>query len=138
MTEIKWSLRRKKIDWKWVGVGYCFFVVFHLLPTYLLNGFTLGQNNLEIGFWLFVGVAIIAFYIGYRSRGVTILEPAISAVLYDITLLLEFNQLWGRSVSHSWGIIYLWGILTLTISICCAWLGEIFQAKKQVKANTGS
>ncbi len=138
MTEIKWSLRNTKIDWKWVGVGYCLFVVFHLLPSYLLTGFTLGQDDIGRGIWLFVGLAIIAFYIGYRSRGVTILEPAISAILYDITLLLEFNQFWGRSVLHSWGTIYLWGILTLTLGICCAWLGEIFQARKQAKANASS
>jgi hypothetical protein len=138
MTEIKWSLRNVKIDWKWVGVGYCLFIVFQLLPTYLLNGFTLYESNLGTGFWLFVGVAIIAFYIGYRSRGRTILEPAISAILYDITLLLEFNRLWGRSASHSLGIIYVWGILTLTIAICCAWLGEAFQAKRQAKSDTGS
>ena len=138
MTEIKWSLRSAKIDWKWVGIGYCLFVVFHLLPTYLISGFTLDQYNLGRGIWLFLGLAIIAFYIGYRSRGITILEPAISAILYDITLLLEFNDLWGRTVSHSWGIIYVWGILTLTLTICCAWLGEIFQARKQARANAGS
>jgi hypothetical protein len=137
MTEIKWSQRSTKIDWKWVGIGYCFFVVFHLLPSYLTMGFSFHPNDV-FGFQLFVGLALIAFYIGYRSRGVTILEAAISVILYDITLLLEFNKFWGRSVSHSWGTIYLWGIITLVLGICCAWLGEVFQAKKQAKRNPGS
>jgi hypothetical protein len=135
MNEIKWSLKISQINWKWVGIGYCFFVVFHLLPSYIINGFYFNMEDLAgRGIWLFFGLAIIAFYIGYRSRGVTILEPAISALFYDITLLLEFRSFWGRTVSHSWGIIYVWGILTLVLAICSAWLGELFQASKKAKA----
>jgi hypothetical protein len=134
MNGIKWSLQISKIDWKWVGIGYCFFVVFHLLPSYIINGFDMHMDTADRGFWLFVGLAVIAFYIGYKSRGVTILEPAISALLYDMTLLLEFRNLWGRIVSHSWGIIYVWGILTFVLAICSAWLGELFQARKKAKA----
>ena len=129
----KWSLHISKIDWKWVGIGYCFFVVFHLLPSYVISGFNMQMDIAAQGLWLFIGLAVIAFYIGYRSRGVTILEPAISAFLYDITLLLEFHNFWGRAVSHSYGIIYVWGILTLVLTICSAWLGEVFQARKLAK-----
>lgn len=124
----------KKIDWRWVGIGYCFYVVFHLLPTYL----TTSLDPLEQGFWLFIGLAVIAFYIGYRSSGVTILEPAIAALLYDLTLLLEFKNLWGRTLSHSWGTLYLWGITTLVITVLCAWMGELYQARKQKKAAVGT
>jgi hypothetical protein len=134
MNEIKWSLQIPKIDWKWVGIGYCFFVVFHLLPSYIINGLSMDTDAGAQGVWLFIGLAIIAFYIGYKSRGVTILEPAISALFYDMTLLLEFRNLWGRTVSHSWGTIYVWGILTLVLAICSAWLGELFQARKEAKA----
>ena len=130
-------IRIPKIDWKWVGIGYCFFVVFHLLPTYILNGVSLPMSKMDLGFWMFVGLAIIAFYIGYRSRGVTILEPAISVVLYDITLLLEFQDLWGRSAGRSPGTVYLWGILTFVSAIFSAWLGEIFQARKKGKGGVG-
>jgi len=119
----------KKIDWRWVGIGYCFFVVFHLLPTY----FMIDMDPMEQGFWLFVGLAVIGFYIGYRSRGITIVEPAISAFLYDLTLLLEFKDLWGRTLSHSWGILYVWGLSTLIITVFCAWMGEVFQARKEAK-----
>jgi len=130
----KWSLHISKINWKWVGIGYCFFVVFHLLPSYVINGFNMGVDLGAQGLWLFAGLAIIAFYIGYRSRGITILEPAISALLYDITLLLEFRDFWGRIVSHSYGIIYVLGILTLVLTICSAWLGEVLQSRKKGKA----
>ncbi len=134
MNGTKWSLRISTIDWKWVGIGYCLFVVYHLLPSYVINGFALQMDNTGRGIWLFFGLAIIAFYIGYKSKGVTIVEPAISAILYDITLLLEFRAFWGRSVAHSLGIIYLWGILTLVLTIYSAWLGEFYQARKKAKA----
>lgn len=120
----------KRIDWRWVGIGYCFFVVFHLLPLYLIAG----SAGTEDGFWLFAGPALIAFYIGYRSRGVTIAEPAIAAALYDCTLLLEFKNFWGRTPLHAMGIVYVWGVATLVIAVLSAWLGEVVQARKQAKS----
>ncbi len=134
MGEQTLSFRVTPIDWKWVGVGYCFFVVFHLLPTYIANGFALQTNELDRGIWLFVGLAIIAFYIGYKSKGITIVEPAISAVLYDLTLLLEFRDFWGRSASHAPGTLLLWGMLTLVLAVASAWLGEKYQARKKARA----
>ncbi|RPI02272.1 MAG: hypothetical protein EHM64_14270 [Ignavibacteriae bacterium] len=128
------GIQISKVDWKWVGIGYCFFVVFHLLPTFILNGLSLHMDMLPLGVELFVGLAIVAFYIGYRSRGVTILEPVISVLLYDITLLFEFRNLWGRSASGSVWIILLWGFLTLVMAVCSAWLGELFQARMRAKA----
>lgn len=133
MSESTSLLRIQSINWKWVGVGYCFFVVFHLMPTYLISGFALQAETSSRGIWLFLGLAIIAFYIGYRSRGVTIIEPAISAILYDLTLLFEFSNLWGRSATHSVGILVLWGLLTLVVTVTAAWLGELFQARRKAR-----
>ncbi|HLF19845.1 MAG TPA: hypothetical protein VI704_03555 [Bacteroidota bacterium] len=124
----------KRIDWKWVGVGYCFFVVYHLLPSYVLLGFSrfgMGGELLK-GFWLFVGLGLIAFYIGYRSRGVTILEPAVSAVLYTFTLALLFERFWGRSFSmRSAALIYVWVVGGFIIAFVSAWVGEVWQARKE-------
>jgi hypothetical protein len=133
MNGTKWSFSISKIDWRWVGIGYCLFVVYHLLPSYVISGFALEMDNMTRGIWLFIGLAIIAFYIGYKSKGVTIIEPAISALLYDVTLLLEFRAFWGRSLAHSSGTIYVWGIVTLALAICSAWLGEVYQARKAAK-----
>ena len=124
----------RKIDWRWVGVGYCFFVVYHLLPSYLLLGlarfgFT---DELTKGIWLFVGLAVIGCYIGYRSRAITILEPSISAVLYMFTLTLLFEQFWGRSFSmRSAGLIYVWIFGGFVIAFVSAWVGELLQARKK-------
>ena len=133
MSETTSSFKVSSIDWKWVGIGYCFFIVFHLLPTYVLSGFALQSDAIAGGIWLFFGLAVIAFYIGYKSRGVTIIEPAISALLYDATLLFEFHSLWGRSPSHSPGLFIEWALITLVVAVAAAWLGELFQARKNAK-----
>jgi hypothetical protein len=124
----------RKINWKWVGVGYCLFVVYHLLPSYVLLGFArfgmLGEAGK--GIWLFIGFAVIAFYIGYRSRGITILEPAISSVLYVVTLTLLFEKFWGRSFSmRSAGVIYVWIVGAGVIAFVSAWVGELWQSRKE-------
>jgi hypothetical protein len=136
--KIKWSFT--KLDWRWIGVGYCFFVVFHLLPSYLFLGLTrLGDiSALAKIVWLFFGLACIGFYIGYRSRGVTIWEPAIAAVLYDLTLMFEFSDFWGRSINNSWGIFLVWFAATLVITIVSAWEGEMVQAWRESKAKASA
>ena len=130
------ALDFKKLDWPWIGVGYCFYVVFHLLPSYLLLGLTSFGDipALVKVVWLFLGLAVIGFSIGYRSRGVTIWVPAIAAVLYDLTLMLEFSDFWGRSVYNSWGVFFIWIVATLVITVASAWDGEMVQARKESKA----
>jgi len=123
----------KRIDWQWVGIGYCFFIVYHLLPSYLILG--LSRNGLTgemaKGIWLFAGLGVIGAYIGYRSRGITILEPAISALLYMATLTLLFDQFWGRSFGpRSVGLIYYWIAGGFLIAFVSAWVGELVQARR--------
>ncbi len=129
----------KRIDWRWVGIGYCFFIVYHLLPAFLLlvfarNGLT-GETAKAI--WLFVGLAVIGAYIGYRSSGITILEPAISALLYMATLTLLFEEFWGRSFGpRSVGLIYFWIVGGFLIAFVSAWVGELVQARKLAARKT--
>ena len=54
-----------KPDWRWVGVSYCMFVVFHLLPSVIMIGLFRGvaTPGLDIGtavwmFWAGVGWSI--------------------------------------------------------------------------------
>jgi hypothetical protein len=121
------------IDWQWVLMGYCFFVVFHLLPSFLMLGaFAGGLSEIgwPLGAWFFGGLVIVGYFIGYKSRGVTIIEPAIASVLYTLTLLLEFSQFSGHSLTWrnaAWA--YVWFVLVLLLTIVGAWLGELAQAR---------
>jgi len=140
MEQRKVRLGFTKLDWPWIGVGYCFFVVFHLLPSYLLLGLeSFGDIPALLKIvWLFLGLAVIGFYIGYRSRGVTIWEPAISALLYDLTLAFEFSDFWGRSVYNSLGVFFVWVVATLVITIASAWDGEMVQARRENKVKVST
>jgi hypothetical protein len=130
----------KKIDWKWVGVGFCFYVVFHLLPTYLLLG--ISSRGMHGGFasfaiWMFAGLAVIGFYIGYRSSGVTILEPGISALLYIVALSLGTQRLISGSVSMlSLLEAFSWMGAAFIIAVASAFVGELLQARKEEAGRT--
>lgn len=128
----------RKIDWRWVGIGYCLYIVYHLLPSYLLLGMArhglTGETAKAV--WLYVGLGAIGLYIGYRSHGITILEPAISALLYMATLTLLFDQFWGRSFGpRSVGLIYFWIVGGFFIAFVSAWVGELIQARKLKAVN---
>lgn len=125
-----------KPDWKWVGVSYCFFVVFHMLPTVLMTGmFRSGMGlgwNIGTVIWMFFGLTLIGGYVGYKSAGVTILEPAISSVAYIVTLIACMQFVWGlpfdlKSTAAS-GAVILAGTAIVLVS---AWIGEILQSRKQ-------
>lgn len=124
-----------KPDWKWVGVSYCFFVVYHLLPTIVMIAFFRGGLGLgwNIGtlVWMFFGLALVGGYVGYESAGVTIVEPAISSVLYILTLMVSLRSVWDLP----YGVRSLWAssaaiLAAIAIVIVSAWIGEMLQGKK--------
>ncbi len=145
-----------KVDWRWVGVGFCFFVVFHLLPSYVIIGFFTalfnpvrtpsflaavynfglfsqpGLGKIGAAFWLSVGPAIVGMYIGYRSRGVTILEPGISALFYTLVLFFSIPKIWeGQLAISTVSGMFAW-IASAFVAACIgAWIGELLQARKQ-------
>jgi hypothetical protein len=90
------TLRLTRIDWRWLVVTYCFLVLFHLLPS-LLEA-TLWQFIGSFGIWRFAvwagcGIALISAYVGYRSTGITILEPGIAAMLYMATVIPTMSKI---------------------------------------------
>jgi len=125
-----------KPDWRWVGVSYCFFVVFHMLPTVLMTGlFRSGMGlgwNIGTVIWMFFGLTLIGGYVGYKSAGVTIVEPAISSVAYIATLILSMRSAWGlpfspKSILAS-GVVILAATAIVLVS---AWIGELLQTRKR-------
>ena len=130
-----WALR--PIDWKWVGMGYCFFVVFHMLPSYFAIGMHgMAGNGLAglPGLWLFIGLAFVGFLVGYRSQGVTVLEPGISSLFYALTLLYFMGQFTGQDISLSTiAYAYVTIVAIFVTAVFSAWLGEKVQERKDAK-----
>jgi hypothetical protein len=90
------TLRLTKIDWRWLVVTYCFLVLFHLLPSLLelsLWQLLLSYKIWPFAVWAGVGIALVSAYAGYRSNGITILEPGIASMLYMATLILTMSKI---------------------------------------------
>lgn len=125
-----------KPDPRWIGISYCMFVVYHLLPTLLMISFVRGGLgfgwNIGSLLWMVFGLALVGMYVGYKSSGVTILEPAISSIAYVITLMLATRFAWDLPFS----VRSLWtgsaAIMTaIAIVLVSAWIGELLQAKAE-------
>lgn len=126
------------IDWRWVVATYCFFVLFVLLPSYLADDLA-GWFRLHGRGWsLFeegVGVAIVSGYVGFRSKGITILEPGIASVFCLLTRLAPATSSWDliRSEVRITLLFYLLLILLLAflIGLGGAAVGEWLQMRKE-------
>jgi hypothetical protein len=128
--EPKVSSKIPKIDWRWVGLGVCFFIVMHLLPTYFLFQFRIITTAFSTLFsvWVFAGMAFVGFLIGWKSKGVTILEAGMASLLYAIILLAALQQSYqGPLVISSLG----WFVAAVVVSTVSAWLGEVVQSMKE-------
>ena len=85
--------RLRPIDWRWFLVSFCFLVIFHLFPAYLMGAaivrlpFSMRSPSLGPPIWIGLGVFIVSAYVGFRSRGQTILEPGLASALYTLMLL---------------------------------------------------
>lgn len=117
------------INFEWVGMGFCFFVVFHLLPSYFFGLLSFSRDLMII--WVYSGLAFISCYIAYRSRGFTIFEPAIAGTLYLIVLAYSIPYL----VEQQWktrGLKPLvWLMAAFVTSSISAYLGEKIQEWKK-------
>ncbi|HTX17195.1 MAG TPA: hypothetical protein VMG34_00940 [Bacteroidota bacterium] len=127
------EIKNVSVDWRWVGVGTCFFIVMHLLPTYIL--FELRVITTLFGaifsVWVFAGMAFISFFIGWKSKGVTIIEAGLAAFIYGIVLMLAINQEWGVGPVFPLVIKPLgWFFAVVVIATVSAWFGELVQSIK--------
>lgn len=142
------------LDWRWIVAGYCYLVMFHLLPTYLMSGLTgviVGPHALGaisggsalnpsdvMMIWLLGGVAVVAFVVGWKSRGFTIIEPAISGALYAVTSALAFHELASVRVRDRATLaIVFWLLIVVILCTASAWVGEELK-KRRVAKHVGS
>ena len=139
-TEMKFTL-----DWRWVVAAYSYLVLFHLFPTYLMNGFTIRFSFMQSsgGFnestlaaaWLMGGVGVVAFVVGWRSKGVTILEPLAAGTLYGITIAVGYHTV-VSSYAHEKPVLtaIFWILIIAIVSASCAWIGEAYQRRQEARA----
>jgi hypothetical protein len=129
------TVRLTRIDWRWLVVTYCFLVLFHLLPTLL--DLSLRQFLLSLGIWRFAvwtggGIALVSAYVGYRSIGITILEPGIASMIYMATLILTMSKI--RDIHASGyrlvGLLVALHLIVFLIGCFGAAIGEWLQARR--------
>jgi hypothetical protein len=127
------------IDWRWVGIGYCFIVVFLLLPIRIFS-FVMGYMNINISNVLIytptivllvatLETIVIAFYIGYRSKGKAVFESGISAILFYGTMAV-INPMSHYSILKTIGFYYFWAVVVFSCTSMSAWIGKLVQARK--------
>ena len=132
-------INRKKFtfDIRWVGLGFCLFVVMHLFPAYCIYYLRIVSSAavLVYAIWLFAGIGFVAFYIGYKSRGVTIVEAGIAGALYSFVLLAAVHSSWEAPIEMANA---LWFYSILVISTLGAYVGELVQSLgKKAKRGAG-
>ena len=129
MTEL--LIPSGKLQWKWVGITFVFYVLFYLLP--LIVATEVFPNLLIIpGIWIFGGIVIVAGVAGYLSEGVTIWEPAIAAaglvvLLLGYTALYVFPDAFRGAFVRGVVFILIPAAIVFVLSLTGAWLGERVQ-----------
>lgn len=131
MTVMKSSVA---IDWRWVGLGFCFFVVFHMMPLYLF-GWAFessddGANSWVLWACIYMGLGLVSSYIGFRSRGVTIAEPVIAGLLYIVALFNAIPQIHPLSTDRGWPAVLISLLAAFVVCSVSAYVGEIIQQKR--------
>lgn len=128
----------RRFNVQWVVVGYCYFIWLHLLPSVLYINFlprVTPTLSMMILLWLTAGIVLLSGYIGFRSRGFTIVEPAVSTVLYVWTLFLVFAKFSSYTLMSRIVLMVLSAsIIAFAIAFVSAWIGEYFQALGMRKA----
>ena len=130
------SISFRNLDWKWVWVGVCMFIVFHLLPVHILRHGLLPPGIFQgwaLAIWGFGGIAIVGFVVGYLSRGYTVWEPGLSGVMYVLVILLVSRFAGGvipeKATAHVGFLAIILGAV-FVLGVGGALIGELGQARK--------
>jgi hypothetical protein len=130
-----------KLQWKWVGITFIFYVLFYFLPLVVMTE-VLPDLLIIPGIWMFGGIVIVAAVAGYLSEGVTIWEPAIAAaglivLLFGYTALVVFPMFFRGAFLRGVVFVVIPAATVFVLSLTGAWLGERAQkARKDKPAET--
>ena len=117
-----------KLQWKWVGITFIFYLLFYLLP--LVVSIEVFPNFFIIpGIWIFGGIVVVAGVAGYLSEGITIWEPAIAAaglivLLLGYTALFVFPMAFRGAFLRGVVFIAIPAAIVFVLSLTGAWMGE--------------
>ncbi len=137
--ETKEIFQLRPIDWRWLVVSYCFLVLFHLLPSFLVTDFLFTVDEpLRFLLWLAIGVAVLCAVIAFQSRGITVLEPALAAVFYAFTIVGTARIPWKYNRDFRLVTIYMLVLIGAFVVGCLgAAFGEWLQMRKSHQAPSG-
>ena len=117
-----------KLQWKWVGITFIFYVLLYLMPLVIMFEFFPSLLVLS-GIWIFGGIVIVAALAGYLSEGVTIWEPAIAGaglivLLLGYIALAVFPTAFRGAFFRGVIFVVIPAAIVFVLSLTGAWLGE--------------
>jgi len=137
--------RSKKLQWKWVWITFVMYILFYILPIFIVGNYFTNKIGIQfMGTWMFGGIIIIAAVAGYLSHGVTIWEPALAgaglAFAFFLSLIVYIRIFVNPSYKITGKIIWFLvpTMAVFLLSLLGAWLGEqlqIFLKKKSQGSN---
>jgi hypothetical protein len=118
------------IDWKWVAIGVV--ILFAVQLALSITFGVLGIMTLGFGFLLFIVLKPVSYFLGglltgYLSPGITIREPAISAIIIAVAGIL-FDA--SRSAGGRLLGIIISSVVALFLAIAGAQIGERMQRNR--------
>jgi hypothetical protein len=128
------SSSKKKFQWEWVGISLAMYFVFYFLVLLVLEG---GKWNVvdAARIWTVAGAFLIAAFAGYLSRGVTVWEIAVGALIVTLLIIVaNWLQLTSAVPLGDGAKPVITLVIVFVFSALGAWLGERIQkSQKKVK-----
>ncbi len=133
-----------RLDWRWLIVTYCFLILFHLVPSFLLRSWSVGFSDarflvsrgsvlivLLAILWVVGGIGSVCAFTAFRSRGFTIFEPGLAAAAYAYTFLLGIKSI-SQTSWHFSSATYIAAMLVaaFVVGFAGAAVGEWLQMRK--------
>jgi hypothetical protein len=128
------SSSKKKFQWKWVLISLVMYIILYFLVLGIMPGGFLG-SEVAPRIWAVAGVFVVAALAGYLSKGVTVWEIVMAAVVV-VALMYVAAELGLYNVSvplGTGGKPVLTLFIIFVFSLIGAWLGERIQRAKGKK-----
>ncbi len=119
MSEPQSAINR--FQWRWVVKSAFLYLVLYFLPLFLIP-----EGGILAGIWILAGIFFVAALSGFLSKGVTIKEPAIAALLVLILWIIVVSfrlEIPLMEILASLPLL-VGSALVLVLALAGAWWGE--------------